>query len=287
MSIDSARGPSRLANLGGGATLAAGAAFVLLLLALFGAILAGLARQNDAAQVAEGTLRMATHVRLLLQGINETVVTDGAAASKATVVEAIRRVNEDRKQVSIDTALVSARMDWDRYAERARAFLALRDLSNDNVEGMIEVGRLTSEGGRLAAELDKSADSSRAAYASAQLTLRWLIGLAALAGLVGTAGIFFMFYRRVTQPLRRAIGIAERIAGGDLSGEIDTHRAGETLGLVNALRRMQGSLATLVQDVRDGTLMVSTAAGQVSAASMDLSSRTETQASTLEETASS
>jgi len=57
--------------------------------------------------------------------------------------------------------------------------------------------------------------------------------------------------------------------------------------LLTALKDMNDSLHRIVSEVRTGTDAIATASGQISAGNADLSSRTETQAGALEETASS
>ncbi|HJV74392.1 MAG TPA: methyl-accepting chemotaxis protein, partial [Noviherbaspirillum sp.] len=82
------------------------------------------------------------------------------------------------------------------------------------------------------------------------------------------------------------VGIARRIASGDLTEAIDTSKSDRS-SLVSAMKMMQDSLAALVVQVRSGTNSIATASGQIAAGNQDLSSRTEEQASSLEETASS
>jgi methyl-accepting chemotaxis protein len=287
METASSRRAGRLASLGGGPTLAAGTAFVVLQILLFVSIWFTLAAQNRAATQADGYLHMTADLRQLLQGVNETAVTEGASASKATATDAIRQFDEQRKIVSADAAIAAAGVDWSGLTSRVAQFLSSRDFSSSNVDVMISLGKITTEAGKLTGQLEKEAGASRAAYLESQFNTRLLLLIAALACLLGTAGIFVMFYYRVTQPLKRAVAVAERIAGGDLSESIQTTRSGEAATLVNALSNMQSNLSRLVSEVREGTMSVSTAASQVTAASVDLSSRTEQQAATLEETASS
>lgn len=281
------RRAGRLASLGGGPTLAAGTAFVILQILLFVSIWFTLAAQNRAATQAGAYLQMTTHLRQLLQGVNETAVTEGASASKATATDAIRQFDEQRRIVSADAAIAAAGVDWAGLTSRVAQFLSNRDFSSSNVEVMISLGKITTDAGKLTRQLEKDAAASRAGYLDSEFNTRLLLLIAAVACLLGTAGIFVMFYYRVTQPLKRAVAVAERIAGGNLSEPIQTARAGEAATLVSALSNMQSNLSQLVSEVREGTMSVSTAASQVTAASVDLSSRTEQQAATLEETASS
>jgi len=60
----------------------------------------------------------------------------------------------------------------------------------------------------------------------------------------------------------------------------------ETAQLMAALRDMNDKLASIVAEVRSGTEAIATASNQIAHGNLDLSSRTEEQASSLEETAS-
>ena len=83
-----------------------------------------------------------------------------------------------------------------------------------------------------------------------------------------------------------AAAMAERVARGDLSQPIHVH-ANDSTSLMAQLQKMQGSLADVVSNVRQGAEGVATASAQISQGNHDLSGRTESQASALEQTAAS
>ncbi|MGH8855239.1 MAG: methyl-accepting chemotaxis protein [Telluria sp.] len=83
-----------------------------------------------------------------------------------------------------------------------------------------------------------------------------------------------------------AAGIARRIAGGDLTVEIDI-ADNDRSSLLHAIRAMRDDLAKIVGDVRSSTDTIATASSEIASGNLDLSSRTEQQASSLEETAAS
>jgi methyl-accepting chemotaxis protein len=91
----------------------------------------------------------------------------------------------------------------------------------------------------------------------------------------------------ITVPIADAVRLAEMVAAGDLTGEIEVTSADETGRLLGALRDMNTRLVKIVSEVRSGTDAIATASSQIAAGNRDLSSRTEDQASSLEETASS
>jgi methyl-accepting chemotaxis protein-1 (serine sensor receptor) len=106
--------------------------------------------------------------------------------------------------------------------------------------------------------------------------------------LVGTLVALWVFFRRsVLAPMGAAARFAERVARGDLSGEIAARSQDEAGQLVGALGRMNISLAEVVAKVRAAANAVASASSQVAAGTTDLSQRTEEQASALEETAAS
>ncbi len=107
-----------------------------------------------------------------------------------------------------------------------------------------------------------------------------------LAVLLGGA-VGFWLIRSIAGPLDVAIGVARRIASGDLSHRIDVDSTNEMGRLLTALKEMSASLTTTVSDVRTSTDTIATASSEIAAGNLDLSSRTEQQAASLEETASS
>ncbi|MDQ5897213.1 MAG: hypothetical protein QG612_1299 [Pseudomonadota bacterium] len=89
--------------------------------------------------------------------------------------------------------------------------------------------------------------------------------------------------------LRRRVGestaIAQRVRDGDLATTITDHRRDEFSPLLQALAEMQGSLTQIVADVRGSAETVAQASTQIAEGNNDLSSRTEEQASALQQTA--
>ena len=98
-------------------------------------------------------------------------------------------------------------------------------------------------------------------------------------------GIFLT--RSITRPLARAVGLAQQVASGDLTADIQVSSRDEVGDLLGALKIMNDSLRTTVSEVRSGTEAIVSASRQIATGNLDLSSRTEQQASSLEETASS
>jgi methyl-accepting chemotaxis protein len=113
-----------------------------------------------------------------------------------------------------------------------------------------------------------------------------------LAGVAATVVSMFAAWV-ITRGLLKQLGgepdytasIAGAIANGDLSVSIDTASTDKDSLLVE-IKEMRDSLVDIVGQVRQGTETIGTASREIAAGNIDLSSRTEMQASNLEKTAS-
>ncbi len=111
--------------------------------------------------------------------------------------------------------------------------------------------------------------------------------VATLAAIFIGIAIAWNSARAITTPIKKAIQVAQSVAEGDLTSQIEVHAQNEAGQLMLALKQMNDSLAHLVGQVRQGTETINTASSEIATGNMDLSSRTESQAGALEETASS
>ena len=112
-----------------------------------------------------------------------------------------------------------------------------------------------------------------------------VLGLLIAALAIGM-GLAITMGRIIAAPLQDAVGIARRVAGGDLGAEISVHSKDETGQLLQALQTMNEGLRQVVGQVRNGTDSIATASTEIATGNLDLSRRTEQQATALEETAS-
>jgi methyl-accepting chemotaxis protein-1 (serine sensor receptor) len=127
-----------------------------------------------------------------------------------------------------------------------------------------------------AAEAGAHADARQAVSLS-------LILMAAGFGAAVVAGIAIS--RAVTRPLQEAVQVARQVAAGDLTTDIVVASRDENGEMLQALKDMNHSLAGIVKQVRASSDTISTASAQIASGNLDLSGRTEQQASSLEQTA--
>ena len=105
------------------------------------------------------------------------------------------------------------------------------------------------------------------------------MGMMALVG--------WRLWRAVLPPLAAATKIADRIAGGDLSTQVEIRSKDEMGKFQTALKSMTEGLAAIVREVRSNSDGIVTAANEMLHGNQQLGQRTEHQASTLEQTAAS
>lgn len=91
----------------------------------------------------------------------------------------------------------------------------------------------------------------------------------------------------IVSPLRLATRVARAIAGGDLSTQFKVERSDDTGRLLRALQQMNANLVAVVGDVRANVQSIHVGTREIAQGNMDLSARTEAQASSLEQTAAS
>ncbi|PHV13698.1 methyl-accepting chemotaxis protein [Janthinobacterium sp. BJB1] len=113
---------------------------------------------------------------------------------------------------------------------------------------------------------------------------------ALIAGLVGGGIALLIIYvisRAIAAPVARAADMLGDIASGngDLSRRMAVESDDEVGALASAFNRFIASLNVTIREVRDSTEAIAGASSQIASGNLDLSARTEAQASSLEETA--
>ena len=96
-----------------------------------------------------------------------------------------------------------------------------------------------------------------------------------------------LLVRSIVQPLGRAVVLADAIAEGDLSQDVESDGQDETGQLLTAMGDMSRNLRKLVGEIQDMSDTVAEETAHLAEGNTSLSQRTEEQAASLEETASS
>ncbi len=143
---------------------------------------------------------------------------------------------------------------------------------------------------QLAALVKIQMDEARNPYNAAEKrseVIYWSSIASVVIGLIlaTLAGYFLM--RKISRVLTQAVDVSNRIGSGDLTLHILETGHNKIGALPGALRNMRADLVSVVSAVRSGSKGVATAGSKISEGNNDLSLRTEQQAASLQETASS
>ncbi|MFL9944401.1 methyl-accepting chemotaxis protein [Paraburkholderia agricolaris] len=173
-----------------------------------------------------------------------------------------------------------------------QAMLALGSGSYDAAAPLIE--KIGMSGDTLAAALSEDAALNLAQaqqfVVDSDATFRttfWISIALLVAGIVIAAGVSAYLLRAISQPLNKAVDLANHIADGKLENRIVVDSRGEFGQLLEALGRMDSKLADTVRGIKTSTESVTVASREIASGNLDLSARTEEQAASLEETAAS
>jgi len=120
-----------------------------------------------------------------------------------------------------------------------------------------------------------------------QLSLQVAAAIIGVLAILVTLSIWLALHTALVRPIKQALEATYAITGGDLSSSITSDRPDEIGRLLRALRQMNINLTAIISDVRANVESINGATREITAGNMDLSRRTESQASNLEETAAS
>jgi methyl-accepting chemotaxis protein len=216
-----------------------------------------------------------------------------AAATRARV-NAIQKQLEpmltSKEEQALLSAVAAVRKD---YAGTRDVVFKLKKTDQEATRQLVD-SKLEGQFAAYLANVEKiggyEADVGRGLAAQVQLQYRdgqrFLLALAA-GGLVLGSWFAYMIAVSITRPLHKAVQVAQTVAAGNLNSRIDVRSGDETGLLLQALKDMNASLVNIVGQVRQGTDTIATASGQIASGNLDLSARTEQQASSLQQTASS
>ena len=205
---------------------------------------------------------------------------EGEASTTAQEKDLLRQIKEH--EAAAMPAIAKASDMWMAGKAEDATKVLIREIRPNQKKWMAALEQLAL------VEEKQTAAAVAAAEGEYKTARTMMLGFALFAVLVGLAAAIV-----ITRKLIKQLGgepdytarIASSIAQGDLSISIDTTNA-EKGSLLMEVREMRNSLKDIVGQVRHGTETIGTASREIAAGNIDLSSRTEMQASSLEKTAS-
>jgi methyl-accepting chemotaxis protein len=273
-----------------------------------------LAKQRGKEVVIEPYVYPVAGKDTLITTVTVPIVVDGqfvgvagvdiALASLQEMVSAIRVADVGRATLLSHGGLVVGAVDGERvgkahpeqafWAAAQRALKAGRpvyDERTDPVDGaLLEVHVPVAVGETGTPWVFSAAVPVSHAMAPVYRQLAAGVVIALISVVLVSAVLNLALTRMVLRPLggdpADAAAMVARVADGDLTHPIVV-RPGDTDSLMARLHHMQDSLVQLVTQVRGGAHGVATASAQIAQGNHDLSARTESQASSLQQTAAS
>jgi methyl-accepting chemotaxis protein len=178
------------------------------------------------------------------------------------------------------------------YLASARDIVTLAATDHDAADAklpafLVAFKNLERDMAAMSGKIEQQARTTRAA--SEQISGTAKVTVVATMAVCGAALALLGWFisRGIVGPIRRAVQVAEQVARGDLRSHIHVSGNDETAQLLGALRAMNENLARVVGSVREGSHNIADGSSQISAGNLDLSQRTELQASNLQQTAAS
>jgi methyl-accepting chemotaxis protein len=263
---------------------AAGMAILAIVVTLF--IKQTINQQHQAWANVQAASQVVGELERLSRGLNEVVVTEGSSASEKVVKTAIATVDKHSVQLSLEARELIANEKWRVISERARRLAASEGVNSDDVQAMIDLGKLTTDIGKLQAQLDTEEQRLVALVEQSKVTTNRVLGGAAIAIFLGAAMIFWLFHIRIANPLERASQAAALYAQGDLTQALKPKQGGEVQFLYQSMESMRQELSRLAQGIRDTSSNVASAALEARQSNDELSIRFQGEAASIEQTAS-
>lgn len=116
---------------------------------------------------------------------------------------------------------------------------------------------------------------------------RYAVIISIALGLLVSLLVIWIFSRRLSKRMEKAVGFAEAISRGDLTSDLNDSYKDEVGRLSYALNKMSDKLEEILKSIQSGAQSVLKAGEQVSEGSQELSQNASEQASSLEEISSS
>ncbi|MDD5434326.1 MAG: methyl-accepting chemotaxis protein [Nitrospira sp.] len=118
------------------------------------------------------------------------------------------------------------------------------------------------------------------------LTIYMIIAFA-LIGLIASITTGALITKSITGPLNAAVGIAEKIAAGDMTVTVDTDGTDETGHLLSAMKKMSDNLKNILGNMGQSSHHIAAASGELSATAEEMTTSIQAQAEQTTQMASS
>ena len=304
-----------ISNLKIGVRLIAGFSLVVLLTAVVGVLgIVNLGKVNDLSdqmysrEMAALETMMNANMDLIYMGrhLRSNLLSSSQQerdATAAQVHEAMKNLHEnlDKARGSFDSEQSLAKLAAldTQLAEYEKIVLQMLEANKNaalaqGTEATALMPQLRAQGNAADATISELVvqKKTRAKDANDSITDIYLgsrtqmIVLILIAAVLGFA-IGILVTRSISRPLNRAMGVANSLAEGDLTVNVESDSRDETGRLLASMQHMTERLRSVMADVRSAADSLSSASEEVSATSQSLSQAATEQAASVEETTAS
>ncbi|WP_241461031.1 methyl-accepting chemotaxis protein [Shewanella mangrovi] len=216
------------------------------------------AQQTQNHQLMQQSMAVSQQMTMLRYYIRGYVY-DDSSANLNTAKNAISQLRGEVSQLTgFDTA---AAMDvLNRYDDELEALVVVNQRLNDASAQLGDAAQQLMQHIRtLVSHMQQERQSSK--NAKQQL----MIGIILMACVIGVFAALFIG-RKITVPLQLTVTVAQAIAQGDLSQQVDSKRSDELGDLLRAIGEMNRTLKQVLGQIESSVEQVTGAAGQLSAA---------------------
>jgi len=223
-----------------------------------------------------------------------TVAPAASQLTRESLQAQIKQVRDIAAHVDVELFLV------EQWAFRMIGFGAVIDLPHKDMDDLDRMKRTLEAGSGPVtpelieqlkpdmAEVMRNSNQFGPLVSEAVGVVRGLVIAINLLGIAALCAAFWQIKQATLAPLEAALQAAQRIQSGDLASPVRVPATHDEMGqLMQALSEMKDSLARVVGDVRQRSQAVAGSMNEVAQGHGDLSQRTEVQASTIQQTASS
>lgn len=297
-------------NLRIGSRLAVGFGLVVVLMLSISAISLLRLAQTTHAVTSATTIRQQELAPLY--NVREALAQTGVSARNALIMRDDRLANGelailDKNRAAYLEALqrvkktLSGRPDFERASdgllEMAKALDRVRALRESHQFDILATfiinecnplrRRIVDDLNKTIAAIDSDLNAASSEVDSIAYHSKWTVVLISIAAVCVSIVFAGWVTKSILRPVQRARAFAESVQKGDLSADLQIENRDELGALTATLRQMRDGLLRIVLEVRNGATTIAGVTEELSVGNLDLSHRTESQESSLQETAAS
>ena len=236
-----------------------------------------------------------TRFAALQRGLQDAVAArnaNGLDDTDALYAQLVKRIESGRRISVLDPKESEAlKAATDQYYKLARD-TSSRMIHGQSGEGILEAlqamqGQYAAVANRVKKDAERDQEAIRSAFAAAaniRRKAKWIMAIILLASVAALSAASLILARLLTRSFDQVVRVTRELAGGDLRIDVEITSADETGQALSAMKDMGAKLRSVITQVHDGAMAVSSASSQLSSSASELSRSTSEQAASAEET---